>query len=535
MAMPGNIDVSAEAAEPTAPPAEPADSTDIAEKESRFMTALQKMMGDTELTEDSMRSAIANLTTQQRQQLLAEGQGLKRDILTKHDYAHERTLYFSEVNRSADEAGMPVDKDGAFLAKKISEFMSRSCEEIPHLYILEAIASSPYLIKAALAEARDAAAASAVQTDLAEIEAALRLLKVTGWCDSDVESRPPFVRRNMLLLHAHLHRERLRALVLAEATSLACAETIDKARRLLDVLLSYCLQVGWVRATLCVTEIQGLITNGLWDPRDDECRQHMRTKLAAVGLKLPKISIQGHCSDVAPGERVNLTVTLSRMHAHSSAEMKQLMAITEQQQGDSAEVPQEEEKVHTTPSVAEVVEESSNRSLAEAFGGEAAALGKEGWWLVVESLRGHLNLSKGRTKDSEPVHNSMVGRQALSPSLDDPQWCADIAFDAPTTPGEYKVVIHVRSSSMIGVDAKRKVSFSVSPLKAKRSLPSSSSGTSTEGTHETMEAMDAAIAEIELEADGYGLVGSSPLASTAEEPTAALDELTPTASALSVQ
>ena len=47
------------------------------------------------------------------------------------------------------------------------------------------------------------------------------------------------------------------------------------------------------------------------------------------------------------------------------------------------------------------------------------------------------------------------------PSLDDPQWCADIEFDAPTSPGEYKVVVHVRSSSMIGVDAKRKVSFSV--------------------------------------------------------------------------
>ena len=96
----------------------------------------------------------------------------------------------------------------------------------------------------------------------------------------------------------------------------------------------------------------------------------------------------------------------------------------------------------------------------------------------------------------------MVGRQALSPSLDDPQWCADIEFDAPSTPGEYKVIIHVRSSSMIGVDARRKVSFSVRSSMVKRSLPSSSSGTSTEGTEpcETMEAMDAAIAEIEEEA-----------------------------------
>ena len=157
---------------------------------------------------------------------------------------------------------------------------------------------------------------------------------------------------------------------------------------------------------------------------------------------------------------------------------------------------------------------------------------------MVESLRGHLNLNKAGMKDTEPVHNSMVGRQALSPSLDDPQWCADVEFDAPTTPGEYKIVVHVRSSTMIGarplghsstrvtatavkacfsraltacmhvclymraragVDAKRKVSFSVCSSKAKRSLPSSSSHSSTEGTEpcDTMEAMDAAIAEIE--------------------------------------
>ena len=48
---------------------------------------------------------------------------------------------------------------------------------------------------------------------------------------------------------------------------------------------------------------------------------------------MPKISIQGHCSDVAPGERVKLTVTLTRMHAHSPTEVAALMAATEQEEG----------------------------------------------------------------------------------------------------------------------------------------------------------------------------------------------------------
>jgi len=326
------------------------------------------------------------------------------------------------------------------------------------------------------------------------------------------------VRRNLLLLQAHLHRERLRALGLSESTSLACAETVDKARRLLDMLLAYSLQAGWVRATLCITELQALVTNGLWAPTDDECRSHMRTKLAAVGLKLPKISIQGHCSDSAPGERVKLTVTLTRHHAHAPEEMARLReatAATEPQQhsgqhsGMAAPAKAPADSPAEAPAAVAAVEggdegddvDLRQRSLAAAFGGEAAALGKEGWWLLVESLRPERSAmsSKGSGgKDAEVVHNTMVGRQALSPALDDPQWCADIEFDAPSTPGEYKVVVHVRSSSMIGVDAKRKVSFSVCAAKLKRSLPSSSSGTST-GTEpcETMEAMDAAIAEIE--------------------------------------
>ena len=42
---------------------------------------------------------------------------------------------------------------------------------------------------------------------------------------------------------------------------------------------------------------------------------------------------------------------------------------------------------------------------------------------------------------------------------------AEVEFEAPSTAGEYKVIVHVRSSSMIGVDAKRKVAFVVSASK----------------------------------------------------------------------
>ena len=92
--------------------------------------------------------------------------------------------------------------------------MGRSNDEMPHIELLEALASCPYLVKAAIAEARggDSAdgGACASAADLAEIETALTLLRVSGWRDGEAQGRAPLVRRNLLLLHVHLHRERMR-------------------------------------------------------------------------------------------------------------------------------------------------------------------------------------------------------------------------------------------------------------------------------------------------------------------------------------
>ena len=88
------------------------------------MAALQKMMGDTELTEDNIRIAMQNLTPEQKAELLSEGQELKQEIMSKKEHAEERNLFFSEFNKRSEEAGMPIDKDGTHLAKKVSSRLS---------------------------------------------------------------------------------------------------------------------------------------------------------------------------------------------------------------------------------------------------------------------------------------------------------------------------------------------------------------------------------------------------------------------------
>mmetsp|Transcript_13937 Transcript_13937/g.35982 ORF Transcript_13937/g.35982 Transcript_13937/m.35982 type:complete len:486 (-) Transcript_13937:149-1606(-) len=437
--------------------------------EARFLAALQKMMGGAEMTDDAVRQAIAKMTPEQKQQLMHEagGQELKREMLTNEDSKQDRNLYFQEVNRTAEEAGLPVDKDNTHLAKRISTFMQGSSDDIPQSLLEDALASTPYMVKAALAEARDSKA-SAVASDLAEIEAALTLLKVTGWCQDEAAGRPPFVRRNLLLLHSHMHRDRLKALDLSAATHQAAEEVVSKCQRLLDVLFAYAVQLQWSKASLAITSLQALLVNGLWDHADDECRSLMKSRLGAVGLKAPKLALRCTAADVGPGETLTVKVSVSRAHAYSAAELEAYTAAN-----CNAEVA------------------------AGGEGGDVGADAQEGWWLLVESLRILPNLGKAGMMTEEVSHNVLVSRQALSPALDDPTIETAVQFTAPSSPGEYKILVHVRSSSMVGFDTKRKVSFTVKNRKT-QSQPSTSSGTSTEDS-KSMEEVEATIADMAVE------------------------------------
>lgn len=83
------------------------------------MAALQRMMGDTELTVENIRVAMQSLTPEQRQELLSESAEFKQDLLTKKEHTEERNLFRKEFNQETEKAGMPIDKDGMFLAKKV--------------------------------------------------------------------------------------------------------------------------------------------------------------------------------------------------------------------------------------------------------------------------------------------------------------------------------------------------------------------------------------------------------------------------------
>jgi hypothetical protein len=65
----------------------------------------------------------------------------------------------------------------------------------------------------------------------------------------------------------------------------------------------------------------------------------------------------------------------------------------------------------------------------------------------------------------------------------------EVTFAAPDSPGEYKVMLHVRSAGCVGVDTRRKVVFNVRPALKQRQLKETPASPSkvTAGLLEDME------------------------------------------------
>ena len=130
--------------------------------------------------------------------------------------------------------------------------------------------------------------------------------------------------------------------------------------------------------------LQGLITNGLWSHTEDECRELMKQRLGAAGLKVPKLFLTVAARDVLPGETVSIKVEVSRLHVYTDDELDELkrLHITELPAAE-AEAPAAEE------------------AAAEGGGGggkgdkkEEEQQPQEGWWVIGESIRKSLTATQ---------------------------------------------------------------------------------------------------------------------------------------------
>ena len=219
--------------------------------------------------------------------------------------------------------------------------------------------------------------------------------------------------------------------------------------RLVDMLFQYTLANRWVKPALAMTEMQAMIANGLWDPADDECREMMRAKMLQQGLKYPKLSVQCRAADAQPGEKVRIKVEVVRCHNYTDDESADLVGRIEREDKAAAAPDADAGDAQAQPGGGE--QPTARRPVDEP---------REGWWVIGEGLRQKgISVGGERVGANEVMHNTLVGRKPLVCALNASAMTCEICFDAPEVPGEYKVMVHVRSSGCVGVDARRKCSF----------------------------------------------------------------------------
>lgn len=447
-----------------------AEQQSAAELEACFMKALEKRMGGLEMTEDNVRKMLLAMSPEEQRALAEEGEALKRELLQNEEHADEAKKFRAEVNKNAEARGLPTEADGEHLTKGVLAFLNAEGDEasgpVPIRRLLLMLASSPYLAKLALADAAAggqtgeappgrAREARAEPADIDALEQALAGLEVDGFAPDQRAGRPPFVRRNLTLLCGHLHRERLpESLVLRDSTKRAQGAAAGRASKLSEMLFRYALQNRWVKPALAATEVQALLTNGLWDG-SEAAKRRMAERMAEAGLKLPRLKMAVSATDARPGRKVTVKAEVYRTHVYSEEEAAAL------------EVGGESAAAHAVDKAAEE-RAAQGQVRAEAGAAPSEAGPQEGWWVVGEAIRENGDVPV----EAAARHNALVGFAPLTAPLTLPTMTCEFSFDAPETPGEYKVMVHCRSTGCVGVDVRKKVTFKVLPaIFVKRPAP----------------------------------------------------------------
>lgn len=251
----------------------------------------------------------------------------------------------------------------------------------------------------------------------------------------------PTMRRNVLLLFWALYRLKCGEGVEVDSMS---EQQLQRAKQLATKVLMQAQmlvpQQRWVQATLGVARMSALIVNEVWSHEDEACHERMKEVLKADGLEYPRLTLR--------------TRTVSG--AESAAAAAAAPAEEPDVLPDEAEA--EPEPCTSLPGQHVVVEvEVARLHAGSGAASSAVASGPmnphgilEAYWLYVEGVK----------PDAAP--NSLLGAQPLVvQDLALPVIKGKVSFIAPPSPGEYKLAVHVVSTSVVGIDMTGKCSFLV--------------------------------------------------------------------------
>ena len=170
-----------------------------------------------------------------------------------------------------------------------------------------------------------------------------------------------------------------------------------------------------------------MITNGLWSHTEDECRELMKQRLGAAGLKVPKLFLTVAARDVLPGETVSIKVEVSRLHVYTDDELGEL-----------------------NPAAHNRAARGGGGGPGGGGGGGGGRRGRgkgdkkeeeqqpqEGWWVIGESIRKSLTATQSAGGKTTTIQAEEVRDAAHSP-IHTSQFAA-IHTSIPTAASEHPI------------------------------------------------------------------------------------------------
>jgi hypothetical protein len=295
--------------------------------------------------------------------------------------------------------------DLTHLVEKLKPDEADPDAEVTLMRIVGALATAPLMEQ--LGDACDDEVLKRLETALVEADAFPE--NAFAACEKPTE------RRNCILLFWHMHKANMKEL--AESVP----EEVDRLRGGANQLATGLLikaqmllpQNRWVQPTLAVARASALISTALWSHTDGKALEAMGKILEEDKLTSPKLELEataaprGTGDDCIAGQHVIVKVNLTRVHAGEYI-------------GDSPPPP------------------NNPQGIFEAY------------WLYIEGLK------------PQGTPNSLIAAQPMAvKDLSQKVVSAEVPFQAPGVAGEYNLRVHIVSTSVIGVDLRTDVPFTV--------------------------------------------------------------------------
>jgi len=245
----------------------------------------------------------------------------------------------------------------------------------------------------------------------------------------------PEVRRPLLLMLYILYKHKLGdKIVLDETVTFYYEATKRLATQLLMHAQMTLPQQRWVQQTVGVSRVAALLVNELWSHDDPECVRRMGDildppdKPEELGMPFPELAIKAR-TVLAMELETGLAGKLEDSHEPAKVLPGQLVAV-------QVELTRKHAGKGGVPS--EIANDESNpKGILEAY------------WLYIE---GHTPVGANTLLAAQPLTVTDLKTTTL-PGL--------AKFEAPKETGEFKITVHLASTSVVGCDQKVELSFIV--------------------------------------------------------------------------